>query len=271
MADAAARVGVGELDELLDRRLPVADHVGRDPLGDRDHPAVDDQAAVVLAGHEGLHDHVAAPALLLGDRVGLADVVVVLQVEAHAAAVVAVERLDHDREADPPGRGHGAVDAADRLLLGHGQAGGAEQPGGEVLVGGDVDRDGRRRGRHGGADALGVDALAQLHQGVLVEPDPRDVARDRLVEDGLGRRPERRPLGTQDEALELGVPVELRVGLHQVVDQAYGETSGREPDLLVGVAVDDVVDARAALDLAGLAAADVVARRPAAVPARSAR
>ena len=53
--------------------------------------------------------------------------------------------------------------------------------------------------------------------------------------------------------------VEVGVGLDEVVDQAYGEPAGREPDLLVDVAVDDVVAALLALDLAGLAAPDVVA------------
>ena len=83
-----------------------------------------------------------------------------------------------------------------------------------------------------------MDALAELDQGVLVEPDPRDVAGDRLVDDRLRGRAERGPLGAQDERLELGVPVELRVGLDEVVDQPYGEPAGRQADLLVDVAVD---------------------------------
>ena len=52
----------------------------------------------------------------------------------------------------------------------------------------------------------------------------------------------------------------LGVGLDEVVDQAYGEPGGGQADLLVDVPVDDVVAALLALDLAGLAAADVVAR-----------
>ena len=60
-------------------------------------------------------------------------------------------------------------------------------------------------------------------------------------------------------ASQLRVEVELGVGLDQVVDQAYGEPAGREADLLVDVPVDDVVAAALALDLAGLAAPDVVA------------
>ena len=55
------------------------------------------------------------------------------------------------------------------------------------------------------------------------------------------------------------VPVEVGVGLDEVVDQPDGEPAGGEADLLVDVAVDDVVAARLALDLAGLAAPDVVA------------
>ena len=228
-----------------DRGPAVAGDRGRDPLGDGGHPAVDDQAAVVLAGDERLHDAHPAARLLLGDRERLAHVVVVLQVEADAAAVVAVERLDDDREADPAGRGHGLVGGAHRLLLGHRQPGRAEQLGREVLVGGDVDRDRAGLGGHRGADPLGVDALAELDEGVLVEPDPGDVAADRLVEDRLGRRTERRTLGAEDERLELGLPVELRVGLDEVVDQPDREPAGGEPDVLVDVAVDDVVVARA--------------------------
>ena len=104
-----------------------------------------------------------------------------------------------------------------------------------------------------------MDALAELHQRVLVEPDPRDVAGDGLVDDRLRRRAERGALGTQDEGVELVAEVEVGVGLDEVVDQAYGEPGSLEPDLLVDVPEDDVVAALLALDLAGLAAPDVVA------------
>ncbi len=63
MSDAAARVGVRDLDELLDRARAVAVHVGGDALSDRAQHATDDQAAVVVAGQEGL-DHDAAAAAL---------------------------------------------------------------------------------------------------------------------------------------------------------------------------------------------------------------
>ena len=88
-----------------------------------------------------------------------------------------------------------------------------------------------------------MDALAELDERVLVEPDPRDVARDGLVDDRLGRRAEGGALGAQDEGVELVLEVEVGVGLDEVVDEAYGEPAGLEPDLLVDVAVDDVVAA----------------------------
>ena len=68
-----------------------------------------------------------------------------------------------------------------------------------------------------------MDALPQLDEGVLVEAQPRDVPRDGLVQDGLGRGTERRTLGAQDEGLPLPLPVEPGVGLDEVVDQADPE------------------------------------------------
>ena len=261
MADAAPRVGVGELDEVLDGALPVTDDVGRDALGDCCQPAVDDQAAVVAAGDVGLHDHPAATRLLLRHGEGLADVLGVLQVEADTSAVVAVERLDDDGVADPLGDDHRLLHRADGLLLRDRKAGGTEQPCGEVLVGGDVDGDRAGGRRHRGPDALLVDTLAELDEGVLVQPDPGDVTRDGLVEDRLRGRAERGALGPDDERLELLVPVEVRVGLDEVVDEAHGEPGGGQADVLVDVPVDDVVAALLALDLPRLAAADVVADR----------
>ena len=98
VADAAAGVGVGLLHQLADRAPAVADHVGRHPLGDRGDPAVDHQAAVVPAGDEGLHDDQPAARLRLGHLERPAYVVVGPQVEHHAAAVVAVQRLEHHRD-----------------------------------------------------------------------------------------------------------------------------------------------------------------------------
>ena len=50
--------------------------------------------------------------------------------------------------------------------------------------------------------------------------------------------------GLQQEPLQLGVEVELRVGADQVVDQPHRESAGGQAHLLVDVPVDDVVLAR---------------------------
>ena len=106
MADAAPRVAVLDVDELPDGVLAVAGHAGRHALGDGRDLAADDQAAVVVAGDVASRRRrrrerlwASAPANAAAHRL------VAAQVEMDASAVVAVERLDHAREADPLGRG----------------------------------------------------------------------------------------------------------------------------------------------------------------------
>ena len=79
--------------------LAVADDARRDALGDRDHPAADDEHAVVVARDVRL-DHDVAAAALVACAIGNA-----LRTSSSerrsrpdAAAVVAVQRLDHDRD-----------------------------------------------------------------------------------------------------------------------------------------------------------------------------
>ena len=117
-----------------------------------------------------------------------------------AAAVVAVERLD---DAGKPIRfAAGPPPSAERTTsdFGTGRPAGVEEAVGEVLVGRDVDADRRGPRGHRGADALLVDALAELDERGPIEAQERDVARGRLVEDRLGRGPEGLALGEEDEA-----------------------------------------------------------------------
>ena len=104
VADAAPGIGVGDLDQLGDRVRAVADDVGRHPLGDRDDLIVDDQDAVVLAGDEASRPRRAGAALVVGDREEARAPRPRREVDAYAAAVIAVERLEHDRVADPRAR-----------------------------------------------------------------------------------------------------------------------------------------------------------------------
>ena len=69
-----------------------------------------------------------------------------------------------------------------------------------------------------------------------------------------GSRAEGGPLGPEDEPLQLGLEVEARLALDQVVDQPHGQAAGGQPDLVVAVAVDHVVLAAPA-GAAGLAPA----------------
>ncbi len=112
VADATARVGVLDVDQLAQRVVTVGVDAGRHALGDGGHLAVDDQHAVVVAVDVGLDDQVAVAALSAGERHGAPDVVVCAQVEVDAATVVAIERLDHDREAERLGGGDRLVFAA---------------------------------------------------------------------------------------------------------------------------------------------------------------
>ncbi len=228
-------------------------------LGDGRDLAADDEAAIVVAGHVRLDDDVAAAAL--GERAVERGPHGVLgaQVEVDAAAVVAVERLDHDREAEPVRDGDRAVLGVDDVGARDRQAGAVEQPVGQALVGRDVDADGARLRGHRGPDALLVDAVPELDQRVPVEADERDVAADRLVDEGLRRRPERLALGEADEPLELGREVEEDrriVRRDEVVDEGDRHPAGLEADGLLAVLVDAVVLAELAGG-PGLAVADV--------------
>ena len=246
VADAAPRIGVRDLDELTNGVLRVGDDRGRDALGDRRDLAADDEAAVVVAGDVRLDDDVALAALSQGARIGRPNRFGRAQVEVDAAPVVAVERLDHARVADAARGGHRRLLVLDHLGPRDRQAGRVEQPVREALVGRDIDGDGRCPRGHRRADPLLVDAVAELDERMAVEPDERDVAAHRLVDQRLRRRPERPPFGERDQLLELVGEVEqVRwVGRRdEVVDEPDGHDPGADPDLLLAVLVDAVVEA----------------------------
>ena len=259
MADAAAGVLVGDVDELADGVLAVAGDAGRDALGDRGDLAADHQAAIVVAGDVGLDDEVAGAALGAGERVRPRIAVLRAEVELDAAAVVAVERLDDAGVAEAVRRRGGLVLGLDDRAPRHRQAGRVEESVREALVRRDVDADAARVGGHRGPDPLLVDALAELDERVAVEADVGDVAAGRLVEDRQGAGPEGLALGQPDQTLELGHEVDRdrRVaGRDKVVDEGDGDLAGLGADRLLAELVDHVV-AAALAGAAGLAVADV--------------
>ena len=115
VTDAAARVGVGDVDKLADGVLAVTDDMARDPFGDGDQLAVDHQHAMVVAGDETLDDD--ATTVLVGVAEGGGNVLVVHEVQRRAAAVVGVERLDHDGKTDALRRLHRGLRGPHDALL----------------------------------------------------------------------------------------------------------------------------------------------------------
>ena len=207
VADAAARIAVHDVDELRDRVLAVADDVTGHALGDRDELAVDDEHAVIEAGEEVLDDDAARVLARLLERG--AHLVAVLQIERDAAAVVGVERLHDDRDSRGARRRVAAASAvAHDALARHRQAEVAEDAVGLLLVGGDLDGDVARLGGDRGLDALLVLAVTELHEAVVVEAHPRDVARLGGAHERARRRAELAALREVDELDELVCEVE---------------------------------------------------------------
>ncbi len=139
------------------------------------------------------------------------------------------------------------------------QAGRVQQPVGQALVRGDVHADRRRLRRHRGPDPLLVDAVPELDERVAIEPDERDVAADRLIDEGLGGRPERLALGQPDEPLQLGRELERErrvVRRDEVIDERDRHPARFEADRLLAILEDAVVLAVLARG-PGLAVADV--------------
>jgi hypothetical protein len=90
--------------------------------------------------------------------------------------VVAVVGLGHHRAADASRRAHRAGFALHQFLARHRQAERGQDLVGLFLVAGQFHRDVRGAAGHRGLDALLVLAVAELHQRLLVQAQPRDAA-----------------------------------------------------------------------------------------------
>jgi hypothetical protein len=93
MPAPAARVLVHLVDQLLDRVDAVADDMGGHALGNRDQLAVDHQDAVVIALEELLDDDVAALGLAQRFVEAEAELLLRLDADGDAAAVIASSGL----------------------------------------------------------------------------------------------------------------------------------------------------------------------------------
>ncbi len=118
------RVLIHRLDELFDGALSIAGHARGNTFGNGDHLPAHHQDPIV-ATLELLFDDDAAAVLdrlfeAPAHRLGRG------QVEAHAAPVIAIQRLGDDRSAELRRSGHGFVRGADQGALGNGDPGGGQ-------------------------------------------------------------------------------------------------------------------------------------------------
>ena len=177
MTDAAARVLVHDLNELHDGVLAVADDMSRRAARRRDQLAVDDQQPMIVAFEKRLDDHRAR--VLARDVEAVRDFRVGREANGNAAAVIAVVGLGDDREADAPRGAHRLRFVLHQLLRGTGRPKRREDLVGLFLVAGKLHGNVRRPAGHRRLDALLVFAVAELHERLVVEPQPRDAARFR--------------------------------------------------------------------------------------------
>ena len=146
------------------------------------------------------------------------------------------------------------------------------------LVAREFDGDVRRAARDGGLDALLVVAMAELHQRLVVQPQPRDAARFGRAHERRGGRPQRTPLRETDELVaRLGPAPALGHGVGRAHRLGQQRTQQAQPELARGdafvallVLVDDGVDARR-VGAARLAESDALRRRCSAARSRRAR
>ena len=242
VTDAAARVAVERLDQLLDRALAVADDAARHAQGRRFELAVDDQQAMVEALDHLLHQH--AVREFLRDVVGDLKFVFVAHVHGHALAVIAVDRLEHDRVADLLRRLDRAVELVDQPLFRHRQAEVAEDAIGQRFVLGDLGRDHRGVAGRRGLDALLVLAVAHLDQALVVEPEPGNASRLGRLDERAGGRAQRLLLGQMQKVVV--VLRQLRPGARRAIaegdeiEQVECQLTGHQAHFLLVVAVEHV-------------------------------
>ena len=215
MADAAPGVLVHHVDQVADRRPPVAHDVGRKAPGCGAELAVNHEQAMVRPRDHLLDEHAAS--LRRGDREGGFDLLGRLEVHRHAAAVVAVRRLHDDRPADLLRRADGIIRVPRIGLLRHGQAEVAEKRQRGLLVLGEVDGDAARVARQGRLDAFLVLPVAELDEARIVEAHPRDAPGFGRFDERLSGRAEDPPAGECHVIGDLGPDVEGLVG--QGVDE----------------------------------------------------
>ncbi|MNS83234.1 hypothetical protein D3C72_1170160 [compost metagenome] len=239
VALAAARVEVHGVDQLAHGGAAVANHLRRIAARGGHEAVAHHQQAEVEAGQEFLDHHLAVHG---GRVVGRIQLLARGDVHRHALALVAVLRLDHDRQADFFRGGPAVVGAAHGAAQRHRHAGGVEQLLGEFLV--LRDRFGHAAGAVdlGGLDAALLGAPAELHQAAAGEAAVWNAARHGGVDDGAGARAQALRFVEVAQLGDGGVGVEGGVG-QRGLDQLFGQREGAAAHVFLGVLHGDLVHA----------------------------
>ena len=241
MAIAALGVLVDDLDQFAHGVRSVADHQRRIAARGGHQLVTDHQEAVVDAGQEALdQDFLAVMA-----RIAVAghDLFARLDVDGHALALVAVERLDHDRPAEFLRCQPGVFLVLDRAAQRHRHASRVQQLLGQVLVLGDAFGDRAGAVDLGGLDAALLAAPAELDQAALGQATVGNAACDCGVDDGAGRRAESHVLVGLAQASD-GLDQVERLFFQRGFDQFDREIKRHAADLFLGVFDHDLIDPR---------------------------
>ena len=119
MADAATRVLVHDVYELLDRVLAIADDMARHTLGRRNKLTIDDEQAMIETLDVTLDND--RPSVLAGFLETDLDLFTRAEIDRNAAAMVTGKRLEHDRVADTFCGSYRLRRGAHEQLFRHGQ------------------------------------------------------------------------------------------------------------------------------------------------------
>ena len=236
VTDAATRIAIHDGDQLLDAVHTVARDLAGLALADGHELAVDHQHAVIVSGDVALHDHAARNLLgalktghhLLGRG----------ERNRHAASVVAVVRLGDHGISDRLGGTDRLLGGLHQPLLRHREPEIGENAIRLFLVAREFHRDVRRAPGDRGLDALLITAVAQLDEALVVQSDPRDVARLGGVHDTGRARPQRATLRIANEGITTDAKIETRVG--DVRTELPGKQMMQEIERHVGGLVSDV-------------------------------
>ena len=197
MPHAAARIPIHDLDQLRNRMLAVTHDVAGGAACRSDQLAVDHEQSMVVALQESLDYHRAR--MLASHDKALRHFFIRHEPNRNSTAMVAVVRLRHHGKSDALRCAHRLPLALHQFLLRHGQSQRGQDLVGLLLVARQFHRDVRGAAGHGRLNALLILAVAQLHQGLIIEPQPGDALVFRRAHQCGGRWAQRPALREADE------------------------------------------------------------------------